>query len=76
MQEKFDGRRLLIRKTIAGIEGINRKGLIVSLPCPLVEDAEALRGSFIIDGESVGEHFMAFDLLLLDNKDIRSWMFP
>ena len=72
MQEKFDGRRLLIHKTIAGIEGINRNGLIVALPSTLAEDAEALPGSFIIDGEAVADEFMAFDLLLVNGADVRA----
>jgi len=71
MQEKFDGRRLLVRKTMAGIEGINRRGLVVSLPVPLVEDVEAIPGAFILDGEQVGNEFVIFDLLLMDGEDIR-----
>ncbi|MGC3990616.1 MAG: WGR domain-containing protein [Chthoniobacteraceae bacterium] len=75
MQEKFDGRRLLIRKTMAGTEGINRRGLVVSLPTTLVEDAEALPGSFILDGEQLGNEFVVFDVLLVDGEDIRHYPF-
>jgi bifunctional non-homologous end joining protein LigD len=32
MQEKFDGRRMLVRKHGAEIHGINRKGLLIGLP--------------------------------------------
>src|SRR5690606_13063527 len=32
LQEKFDGKRLLVRKTGNVVEGINRKGLVVALP--------------------------------------------
>jgi bifunctional non-homologous end joining protein LigD len=33
-QEKYDGRRVLIRKNGAQIHGINRKGLVIGLPDP------------------------------------------
>jgi bifunctional non-homologous end joining protein LigD len=36
MQEKFDGHRVLVRKTGAEIPGINRKGLLIGLPSPIV----------------------------------------
>lgn len=35
IQEKFDGRRMLVRKHADGIDGINRTGLIVALPEPV-----------------------------------------
>ncbi len=75
MQEKFDGRRMLLRKEGAAIEGINRKGLITGIPSILVNEVRSISGDFIMDGECVGEQFMAFDMLLVDGKDIRNWMF-
>src|ERR1700683_4588453 len=36
-QEKFDGRRVLIRKDHNHITGINRQGLAIDLPAPIVE---------------------------------------
>ena len=72
MQEKFDGRRLLIRRTDQGIDGINRSGLIVTLPQVVTDAVEALNSQFILDGECVGEKFIAFDLLELDGTDLRS----
>lgn len=38
MQEKWDGRRLLIRKRDGIITGINRLGLTVAIPQPLKDD--------------------------------------
>ena len=71
MQEKFDGKRLLIRQDAHSIHGINRSGLIVTLPTPVMEEVEALGCPVILDGESVGECFMAFDLLDLNGTDLR-----
>jgi len=64
-QEKFDGRHLLIRKEDERIEGINKKGLIVGLPQTVANDLRCISGSFIPDGESVGDDYHAFDLLEL-----------
>jgi bifunctional non-homologous end joining protein LigD len=71
-QEKFDGKRILVRKEGAAIHGINRKGLVVGLPSPVVVAAHGFRGDFIIDGESIGEQLHAFDLLALDGEDLRA----
>jgi bifunctional non-homologous end joining protein LigD len=65
MQEKHDGRRLLLRKDGAAIHGINRKGLLVGLPSPIVVQAHKIPGDFILDGECVGDVLYAFDLLQL-----------
>lgn len=71
-QEKFDGRHLLIRKEDERIEGINKKGLIVGLPQTVANDLRGLSGSFILDGESVGDEYHAFDLLECGGKNLRS----
>jgi bifunctional non-homologous end joining protein LigD len=71
MQEKMDGRRLLIRKAGNSITGINRLGLLAAMPEPLIKDAAASDEDFLIDGEAVGDTFYAFDILFLGNEDLR-----
>jgi bifunctional non-homologous end joining protein LigD len=71
-QEKHDGRRILIRKLDGRIEGINKKGLFVGLPESLANDIRNLPGSFISDGESVGDDYHAFDLLELNGEGLFS----
>ena len=71
MQEKFDGRRLLIRKSPPGVDGINRNGLIVALPQAVMQAVEALDGFFLLDGESIGDLYVAFDLLETNGTDHR-----
>jgi bifunctional non-homologous end joining protein LigD len=72
-QEKFDGRRLIVRKEGAAINGINKKGNLVGLPEPLFQVIQQYGGDLVIDGESIGDNYYAFDLLNLDGVDIRSW---
>jgi bifunctional non-homologous end joining protein LigD len=72
MQEKFDGRRVLVRKAGAQIHGINRKGLLIGLPSPIVVGAHKIAGDFILDGECVGDVLYAFDLLEWDGQDYRT----
>jgi bifunctional non-homologous end joining protein LigD len=69
MQEKFDGRRMLVRKQGAAIHGINRKGLMVGLPSPVTVAVHAIPGDFILDGEAVGDVLHCFDLLELNGED-------
>ncbi|MBE0542256.1 MAG: WGR domain-containing protein [Verrucomicrobia bacterium] len=74
-QEKFDGRRLLLRKHGAAIEGINKKGLIVGLPEPVFQAIHKFPGDCVLDGESIGDMFHVFDLLELEGQDIRGWSY-
>ncbi len=70
MQEKKDGRRLLIQKQGDQVTGINRLGLKVALPAALVTDALNSNEDFLLDGEAVGDTLHAFDLLFL-GEDLR-----
>lgn len=70
-QEKYDGRRMLIRKSGAEINGINRKGLLIGLPEPVSQSVNAIPGDFVIDGECVGDTFHAFDMLEGPGFDLR-----
>lgn len=63
MQEKKDGKRMMVRKTRTNVSGINRKGLTVGLPEPV---ALAVAKGFtdgLLDGEAVGDTLFVFDLL-------------
>jgi bifunctional non-homologous end joining protein LigD len=71
MQEKFDGRRMLISKSGATIHGINRKGLVVPLPETVYGEIQTLRGDLVLDGECLGDSYVVFDVLGLDGEDFR-----
>ena len=71
MQEKFDGRRLLIKKEGDIITGINRLGYPTAVPEAIVQSAKGYKYDFILDGESVGDDFHAFDLLSIGPEDLR-----
>jgi bifunctional non-homologous end joining protein LigD len=71
MQEKYDGKRMIIRKYDHAVEGINRNGHIVSLPDTIARDAQKVPVDFTLDGECVGDHFIAFDVLARNGDDIR-----
>lgn len=71
-QQKFDGRRLLLRKEGAAIDGINRKGLMVGLPETVFQAFNQFPGDCVLDGESIGDVFHVFDILKLDGQDLRA----
>jgi len=71
LQEKHDGKRLLMRKSGKEIHGINRRGLIVALPQSIIEAAAYLPMDCLIDGEAVGDTLHAFDLLEVGGIDVR-----
>lgn len=71
-QEKYDGRRLLVKKMTDGtLFGANRKGERVSLPSSIEAQLADLAGGFVLDGELVGEVYHVFDLLEVSGRDWR-----
>jgi bifunctional non-homologous end joining protein LigD len=77
-EEKFDGKRIILRYEGERLSVINRKGLTCAVSAAFVADALALGetfGDFVIDGEAVGETFRAFDLLGLEGRDLRALPF-
>lgn len=71
MQEKLDGKRMLLRKENGVIQGINKKGLIVGVPQTILATAAELKGDFVLDGECMGDCLHVFDLLFHEGKDLR-----
>jgi len=71
LQEKLDGRRLLLERRSNSINGINRLGLFVGVPEPIAAAARKLPVDCVLDGEAVGETLHVFDLLKIDGSSIR-----
>lgn len=71
LQEKHDGRRLMVRKQGDIITGINRRGLVVAVPDAIREAVEHILFDVLIDGEAVGDTLHAFDLLEVKGTCLR-----
>lgn len=71
MQEKKDGKRLIVRKEGGAVHGTNRRGLHCGLPVPVVQEIMDFEHDFILDGEIVGDTYHVFDLLVCQD---RKWM--
>jgi bifunctional non-homologous end joining protein LigD len=71
LQEKLDGRRLLLERRGEEINGINRLGLFVGVPETIAAAARKLPVDFIIDGEAIGETLHVFDLLKIDGSGVQ-----
>jgi bifunctional non-homologous end joining protein LigD len=72
LQEKHDGRRLMVRKQGDTITGINRRGLVVTIPEPIRHAVEEIPFDVLIDGEAVGDTLHAFDLLEVKGNCLRN----
>jgi bifunctional non-homologous end joining protein LigD len=72
MQEKIDGRRLLIRKAGSSVTGINRQGRSTGIPESIVNAALGIQHDFLLDGEAVGETLHVFDILELNGDKLCS----
>jgi bifunctional non-homologous end joining protein LigD len=71
LQEKHDGRRLMVRKQGDVITGINRRGLVVAIPESIRLAVARIACDVLIDGEAVGDTLHAFDLLEMKGQDLR-----
>ena len=74
-QEKYDGKRLLLHKVDAQGEtviAINRTGRSVGAPDAMLQRAGSIGQIYLVDGEAVGETLFVFDLLEIDQTDLRS----
>ena len=71
VQEKHDGRRLMIRKTGSDVVAANRNGMAVSAPEAVIAELKTLPCDFVGDGECVGEVWHVFDVLELDGVNFR-----
>ncbi len=71
MQEKYDGRRMLLRSGDTGIIAANRNGLATGYPDVIGRELEAFGHRCELDGECVGEVYRVFDLLAFDGHDLR-----
>ncbi len=70
-QEKYDGKRMLIHKTDS-VTAINRKGSSVGAPETILNSADSVAPTYLVDGEAVGETLFVFDLLEIETRNIRS----
>jgi bifunctional non-homologous end joining protein LigD len=70
-QQKFDGKRMLLRRVGEKFTAINRKGLECGCPTAFKEALEPVKGDFIIDGEAIGDVFFAFDCLQSKGVNVR-----
>ncbi len=71
LQEKFDGKRMLLQKQGEQVTAINRKGLAIGFPSSIGISAQKITYDFIIDGECIGDVFYAFDMLEWQGEDYR-----
>jgi bifunctional non-homologous end joining protein LigD len=76
MQQKHDGKRIMIEKTKFSVVATNRKGLSCGFSSAIKNDAADISvfrdvENFILDGEMIGDKYYVFDLLQLGFKDLR-----
>lgn len=69
-QEKFDGVRLMTKKSKGGVIGSNKRGLFTSLATTIHDSLSKIDlESFKLDGEAIGDHYYVFDLLEINDVD-------
>lgn len=76
--EKYDGVRAFLVCEPNGISGVSRTGKPVALTGDIESAAKQLSnraGALILDGESMGETYYAFDILALNGEDMREYAF-
>jgi ATP-dependent DNA ligase len=71
-QQKFDGRRLAVQKSEGKYSGINKLGQIIPIDPRLAESLDRVQAQgFLADGEITDSHFYIWDLLSINDTDLR-----
>ena len=70
LQEKFDGDNRQLRRHDGLVSGINKRGIVVSLPMNLVDQTNGLPG-FLASGEIIANKLYVFDLQEVAYTDLR-----
>ncbi len=72
-QQKFDGRRLAVQKAEGQYSGINKLGQVIALDTRLTDSLTRVQAhSFLVDGEITGSRFFVWDLLSVNDQDLRN----
>lgn len=71
MEEKFDGRRLMIKKDEETV-AINKKGLAILIPQVVAQLVESVPDQIVTDGEIIGEKYYIFDILEYKKENLRT----
>ena len=64
MQQKMDGKRMLVKIESGKVTAISRNGKQLSIPQTLASTLARINGNWVFDGELVEEQFWVFDVLL------------
>ena len=71
-QQKFDGRRLAVQKVDGKYSGINKLGQIIHIDSRLAGSLDLVQAQgFLADGEITESHFHIWDLLSVNDTDLR-----
>src|SRR5713101_4249231 len=71
-QQKFDGRRLAVQKSEVKYSGINKLGQIIPIDSRLAESLDRVQAQgFLADGEITDSRFYIWDLLRVNDTDLR-----
>jgi bifunctional non-homologous end joining protein LigD len=71
-QQKFDGRRLAVQETDGKYSGINKLGQIIPIDSRLAGTLDLVQAEgFLADGEITDSHFYIWDLLSVNDTDLR-----
>jgi bifunctional non-homologous end joining protein LigD len=71
-QQKFDGRRLAVQKADGKYSGINKLGQIITIDSRLAGTLDLVQAEgFLADGEITDSHFYIWDLLSVNDTDLR-----
>ena len=71
-QQKFDGRRLAVQKADGKYSGINKPGQIIPIDSRLAGTLDLVQAEgFLADGEITDSHFYIWDLLSVNDTDLR-----
>ena len=71
VQEKFNGRRMPVKAVGGVFIASNRYGEVSGYPVDVERSVLSMGRNVVLDGEGMGEHLQAFDIMELDDRNLR-----
>jgi bifunctional non-homologous end joining protein LigD len=71
LQEKYEGKHLLIRKSDVTVDGVDGAGMIVPLPAAVTNAAKKVPFRWVMEGVCLDDTFTVFDLAQFEMMNFR-----
>lgn len=71
MQDKYDGKHVMVRVLNGEAQAFNKKGQPIVIPQTVIDSVKQAGIDLEIDGELIGQRYVVYDILMREGYDLR-----